>query len=163
MIYDRNILKNITHYYSYRPVSVNKYTNDLKIEGDAALYSIYNDVLIGDYPEGYSSGKLAHYLITNAYASFVSDLNNILPSTVQYNIYISNETKTMFWCSSFLDTGNSLTRIEPVTISHCIVAIDPAYLSSPSFGDGKSVLSSPSTFQDYDGSTYDVQLEMWYI
>lgn len=150
--------------YQLSPSSTvsNEYTNILKIQGDDALQSLYTDVVPGDYPSDFPSNKLVYYLITNDYDGFtLSNLNNLLPSTVIYNIYISNGTKTVFWCNSDGDNTTPLqTTIGPVTTSHIIIAIHPKYLTDVSeqlIGD-ESILNEK--FPGYDGSTYDIILEM---
>jgi len=149
--------------YQLSPSSAvsNEYTNILKIQGDDALQSLYTDVVPGDYPSDFPSNKLVYYLITDDYDGFtLSNLNNLLPSTVIYNIYISNGTKTVFWCNS---DGNSITPLQtigPVTTSHIIIAMHPKYLTDVSeelIGD-ESILTGK--FPGYDGSTYDIILEM---
>ena len=150
--------------YQLSPSSTvsNEYTNILKIQGDDALQSLYTDVVPGDYPSDFPSNKLVYYLITNDYNGFTRlNLNNLLPSTVMYNIYISNGTKTVFWCNSDGDNTTSLQTIGPVTTSHIIIAMHPDYLTDISIqliGE-ESILNGK--FSDYDGSTYDIILEMW--
>jgi len=168
------VLLSLVFIYQLSPSSIvsNKYTNNLKIIGDDALHSLYNDAPTGDFPAGYPSSKLIHYLITNAYGSMISDLNNMLPPTVMYNIYITNitnETINMFWCNSFGNPSEALENIGAVTISHCITSIDPNFLlpigdvmfRNSGSNDIYKYLNRPLE-EDMD-STYDVRLEMWYI
>jgi len=179
------IILSLVFLYHLSPSSVvsNTYSYDLKVAGDGALHSLYNDIIPIDRPAGYPSSKLEHYLITNAYASMISELNNLLPATVMYNIYISNGTKTVFWCNSFGNFSEPLSRIDPVTISHCIVAIDPAF-SEAANRSGMYDHVDPATarfnkdddgynswetsdltplFEGYSDTIFDVILEMWYI
>ncbi|MFH1101068.1 MAG: hypothetical protein V1726_03420, partial [Methanobacteriota archaeon] len=91
---------------------------------DNALYTLYNDGDFGYRPTGYTSSKLVHYLISNAYSDMISELDELLPSNVMYNIYVSNGTNKVFWCNSLGDWWNPLPKTDPVTISHCIVAMN---------------------------------------
>ena len=149
--------------YQLAPSSAvsNEYTNILKVQGDDALQSLYTDVVPGDYPSDFPSNKLVYYLITNDYDGFtLSNLNNLLPSTVMYNIYISNGTKTVFWCNSDGNSTAPLQTIGPVTTSHIIIAMHPKYLTDipiQLIGE-ESILNTE--FSEYDGSTYDIVLEM---
>jgi len=149
--------------YQLSPSSAvsNEYTNILKIQGDDALQSLYTDVVPGNYPSDFPANKLVYYLITNDYHNFTSDLNNLLPSTVMYNIYISNGTKIpVFWCNSDEDSATPLQPMGPVTTSHIIIAMHPEYLTDipiELIGE-ESILNGE--FSDYDGSTYDIILEM---
>ena len=145
--------------YQLSPSSAvsNEYTNILKIQGDDALQSLYTDVVPGDYPSDFPSNKLVYYLITNDYNGFtLSNLNNLLPSTVMYNIYINNGIKTVFWCNSDGNSTTPLQTIGPVTTSHIIIAIHPEYLTE--LTGEESILNEK--FPGYDGSTYDIILEM---
>jgi len=153
------VLLAIIFLYQLSPSSTisNEYTNILKVQGDDALQSLYTDVVPGDYPSDFPSNKLVYYLITNDYDGFtLSNLNNLLPSTVMYNIYISNGTKTVFWCNSDGNSTTPLKTIGPVTTSHIIIAIHPEYLTE--LTDEDSILNEK--FPGYDGSTYDIILEM---
>ena len=68
----------------------------------------------------------------------------------------------MFWCNSLGETGinDNLPTIDPVTVSHCIIAIDPSHLGGFSSGQSDDLFT---TFEETELSTYDVILEMWYI
>jgi len=184
VIFAITVLVSLIFLYQLSPSSTveNKYTNDLKLQGDNALRSLNNAPIdnSANYPLDFPSNKLVNYLITNNYSSFISDLNGMLPKTVDYNIYISNGTKTIFWCHSnyksqfFIPTEPTKT-IEPVSKSHCIIGIDPLYrnnathIFSHEVKQGKdyhdkSDLDNPlSAFGSYKGSSYDVILEMWSI
>ena len=120
------VILSLVFLYSLSPPSVitNTYTYDLKTLGDDALYSLSNDIPSVERPKGYYISKMAHYLLTNSYGSMVTDINNLLPPNVLYNLYVSNDTKTEFWCNSYGDYSQPLPPVEPVTISHCIVALD---------------------------------------
>jgi hypothetical protein len=132
------VVLSLVFLYQLSPSAVvsNTYTYDLKTLGDDALYSLYNDVIPMYRPQGYPSSKMVHYLLTNSYGNMVSDLNNLLPPNVMYNIYVSNYTKSEFWCNSFgqwdftpgdgdpFDDPAILTPIDPVTVSHCLVSMD---------------------------------------
>lgn len=151
--------------YQLSPTSTvsNTYTNDLKIKGDNALQSLYNNEVSEDgVPGDFPKGKLTYYLITNDYQSLVSsNLKNMLPPTTIFNIYISNGTTTVLWCNSSLGNSTPLKLIEPITISHYMVSIHPDFLTEFDTlykNDGKSALYN--TFATYEGSTYDVILEM---
>jgi len=189
------VILSLLFIYQLSPTSVvsDKYSNDLKIQGDTALYALYNDVVTaGGEESNYRFSKIVHYLITNAYGSFISDLNNLLPSTVMYNIYIEayidNETKHVFWGNSFGGYDDALSSIDPVTVSHCIVAIHPSlligfshfhYMTGKFTHDGLYPPPIPRPYNEdssdlyflfldsnddpFSGSEYEVILEMWHI
>ena len=144
--------------YQLSPSSteVYQYTSNLKIQGDDALRSLYTGLVDNfyEYSFDFPSNKLVYYLINDNYSLFISDLNDMLPLSIEYNIYISNGIKTVFWCNSYEDTSNILEKIEPVTTCHYIIGIAPEYLKtydSDLYDD----------FQNYDGSSYDLILELW--
>ena len=130
------VLSSLIFIYQMNPLSgiSNKYTNDLKIMGDSALQSLYNEVIISETRTGYLWGnyrvsEIEHVLIANAYGSFITDLNSMLPTSVMYNVYISDGTKTEFWSSSIGDFSDPLVPIDPVCISHCIVSMHHDFLT----------------------------------
>jgi len=155
--------------YQLSPSSTlsDQYTNELKTWGDDALYSIAQSLPpepFKSYPD-YPDSKLVHYLIANDYSGLTTDLNDIFPPTVLYNIWISNGTNSIFWCNSFSDNSTILPLVDPVTICHYYVSIDPNHLrfleESNIFVFGtQSELSVK--FKDYDDSSYDLLLELWY-
>jgi hypothetical protein len=150
-----------------------KHTNILKIQGDSALQNLYkepiSELTFSDFP----SNKIVYYIITNDYTNFTADLNKTIPTIVMYNIWISNETKTVFWCNSNGDYITPLITIEPIITSHYIIAIDPFYLNNTAGiftgkyyvgkNSDRSDLDHPDAFQGYEGSTFNVILEMWKI
>lgn len=163
------VLLSLFFVYQFSPsstVSSSTSSNELKIIGDHVLQSLSDNVLTGNYPPLYPSSTLVHYLITNNIGSMISDLNNMLPANVMYNIYINNGTKRVFWCNS-IGSSTALPSIEPVSVSHYIVAISSEHLTDyPDemyVGGSGSWLAEPTFFQGYDDSLYDVILEMWYI
>jgi hypothetical protein len=156
---------------------------DLKILGDDVLDTVYTETwhirsleepkIIAMYTTNNPSDKLTVSLITNNYSLWIDEtLNKILPANVLYNIYVSNGTNKIFLCSY---TGNPSDNAqhplgEDVFVSHKIIAIDPVHLTG--YGTGKynsgryySDKSDLYWFSDtsnpYNGSTYDVILEMW--
>jgi len=151
-------------------------TTDLKILGDDALTSLSIEPLNlkdrretrGDETNNPAS-KLAVAIIVNDYDAIIGTLNeDILPDYAfyQYNIYISNGTVTKFWCSYQGNTTAPADRIgdEQVAVSHYIISIDPKHLDN--FGDGIYEGGAGESdiwqyFQDYEGATYDVILELW--
>ena len=149
--------------YQISPSSVttSTYTDDIKVLGDTALYSIYNTPPNAvDYPNGFPPSRMVQYLLNASYGNFVSDLKNMLPATLMFNIYIT-DSRTItqrFWCNSYASSSEPLPTLDPVTISHCIVAIHPEFWEC--YGPGKPF---PEWNLNYMGSVYDVQLEMWYI
>lgn len=178
------ILLSLVFLFQLSPSSTvgEKYTNTLKIRGDDALRSLYTDPAnnTSGYPLDYPSNKLVYYPITNNYTNFTRDLNKTLPDTVMYNIWISNGIKTIFWCNSFAETTAPLQAIGSITTSHYFIAIDPTYRTNKTgifsgkyiqgrhSDDGydinpRSDLDHYSAFKGYEGSTYDVILEMWQI
>jgi len=148
--------------YQLSPTSVTSYTtSDLKVIGDNALYALYNDNPPEEnFTSGHSMGKLASYVLTGRYTNLVTDLNNLLPSTVIYNIYLSNTSKTIFWCNSNMGIA-PLQSVGSVSRSHCIIALDPDHWSRTSNLTGYPVYNT--YFSGCTESAYDLILEMWYI
>ena len=157
-------------------------SNELKQLGDNALDTIYAETqhIKQDVNAGYitnnPSSKLVVCIITNNYFELTKSLNNILPDSALYNVYISNGTKTVFWCTSRGDTDKPITMLDPVVISHHPISIDPEHLVSYSEdlyenGDNSVIaedfLGNPipgdSNNYEYKGATYEVMLEMSYI
>ena len=147
-------------------------SNELKRLGDDALDTIYAETMhikqnMGDeYITNNPSSKLVVCVITNNYTELTDSLNNSLPDTVLYNIYISNGIKTVFLCSRIgIPDDDPLTMLDPVAISHHPISIDTIHLegyeiycippNQPSFLKDK--------FNGYTGATYEVILEMSYI
>ena len=161
--------------YQLSPSSVKSdvFMEDLEVMGDEALYSIYTEALPEEvaetYPSGYPSSKLVHYLITNGYGGMISDLHNLLPSTVLYHIYVSNGDDTMFWCDSLGNTveENKIASIDPISVVFCMVPIDPIFID-PATNEVLRNAEEESAalcdvFSEYTGSLYEVQLKIWYI
>jgi hypothetical protein len=177
VIFAITVLISLVFLYQLSPSTSVKstYTDNLKIQGDAALRSLYTDLAKDSdgqrYPTNYPANKLIYYLITNRYAEMKDDLNAVLPSNIQYNIYVSNGSKNIFWCNSFgIDgSGNELTTLEDqqVVLCHYLVAIDPIYLHYPNTLsielDYQEITQSElyAPFTTYQGSTYDVILQLW--
>jgi len=149
-------------------------SDELKTLGDNALSIVYSETRhINDpggnlrYTTNNPTSKLAVCIITNDYGSLIDSLNNILDN-VPYNIYISNGTKTIFWCSSINDTVNSIPMMDPVALSHHPVSIDPEYLNGLNPNTYKDITVSRlyddfidvAPEEPYLGSTYEVILEL---
>jgi hypothetical protein len=158
-------------------------SNDLKTLGDDALDALYAETLHVNsstspgIETNTPSNKLAVCIITNRYYAVTDSINSSLPVTAQYNIYISNGTKTIFWCNSTGGTNEPLRMIDPVAISHHPVSIDPMHLvgfdaslydngygSVEEYSDiAEAFLGNPPydavIFSD-NSTTYDVILEM---
>jgi hypothetical protein len=168
VIFAITVLLALVFLYQMSPTSTvsNTYTNDLKIKGDDALRTLYNDQVTTDLPQSFPKSKLIYYLISDDYDSLItSNLQNMLPSNTMYNIYISNGTQTVFWCSSALDNQTALPLKEPITISHYVIAIHPQFMTNSVFKDMGIIDSDgceiPKLFNNnYNGSVYDVILEM---
>jgi len=170
VIFAITILVALVFLYQLAPTSTvsNTYTNDLKIKGDDAFQTLYNDEIIDPLPQYFPKSKLIFYLITDNYKGLIlSNLQNMLPPNTMYNIYISNGTKTVFWRNSALDNTTPLKLVEPIAVSHYTVAIHPDLLDTSKFQSiiGKTVaeLRTTENFDGYEGSIYDVILEMCYI
>lgn len=170
VIFTITILLALAFLFQLSPSSTltDEYTKELKVQGDDALRALYIEPFTADdLPSDYPSSKLVYYLITNDYNSMTSDLNDMLLN-IEYNIWVSNGTNTVFWCNSDGDYNTPLQGIRSVTTSHCLVAIDPLYRNNETgifsgkykHGD-KSVLDQ--AFPGYEGSTYNVILELWCI
>ena len=154
------ILLSIVFLYQLSPSSVisEEYTSDLKSIGDDALRNLYSNEIIEQHSIGYPSNKLVHYIIADDYGSFISDIQKLIPSTVLYNVYITNGDKSVFWCNSFGRNDSSidiLPAVDPVVIAHCIIPIDSNFITSSS--------SLYSTFEKNSNCIYEVRLHMWYI
>lgn len=169
--------------FQMSPTSIQSGTqssNELKLLGDDALDTIYAETLhikqnIGEgYTTNNPANKLAVCIITNNFTGLTDSLNDILPETVFYNIYISNGTKTVFLCSRTSNTSNPLSMLDPVALSHHPITIDPAHLWMftediylPGENWGRSNIWDDFVDLDlttpYEGATYEVILEMSYV
>jgi hypothetical protein len=166
-------------------------SNNLKMLGDNALDAIYAETqhikqnVGASYTTNNPSSKLVVSIIKNDYSKLTDSLNNILPDSVIYNIYISNGSKTVFWCTSTGDPNEPLTMLDPVAISHHQISIDPIHLAGEQVGFDGLVYENgeyskiaieflgdpeptPPYYPDpdsyeYQGATYEVILEMSFI
>ena len=157
-------------------------STELKSLGDNALEVIYSQTM-HIRPVSYvtdktinPTDKLTVCIIKNEYQEMVDSLNEILPDTVVYNIYISNGTKTIFWRSS-TNSANKITMIDPVSISYHPISIDPNFLyeddhgfSEPIYEDTVEATDRSDIWDDfidqavpYLGSSYIIILELSYI
>ena len=147
-------------------------TNDLQILADNALHSLYTEQgSVQSRGSEYSSrtetnnptSKLVVCIICNNYTELVNSLNDYLPINVFYNLYISNGTITKFICSSGNPITQKLPPIEPVVVSHFLIAIDPVHLTEFEgvYGGDESIIQE--AFENYKQSTYDVILELWSV
>ncbi len=159
------VVLSLVFLYQVSPHSViiDVHSTDLAAIGKNTLYTLHNDEITPLCP-GYPTRKLDHYLITNAYGDLTSDLRKIIPSTIMYNINITNGEDTMFWCNSFGDhaVADRLTPGTPLVVVHCPVSIPSAILDayqSDLYNDGNPI----GPFYGYDGNLYEVQLQLWYI
>jgi hypothetical protein len=166
VIFTITILVALIFLYQLSPTSTvsNVYKNDLKIKGDDALRSLYNDQVKADTPKNFPKNNLIFYLIADNYESLVLYLKSKFPSNTMFNIYISNGTKKAFWCSSTQNNETPLPVKEPVTISHYILSIHPYFLDVDNFPGiiDNNGCELTKKFPGYTGSTYDVILEMFY-
>ena len=172
VIFAITILLALVFLYQISPTSTvsSTYTNDLKIKGDDALRTLYNDEVTTYLPQGFPKSKLVYYLISDDYHGLIeSNLKNMLPRTTMFNIYISNGTRTVFWCNS---NSNNLTALpvteQPVAVSHCVIAIHPQMMTKIEFKElgiiDENGCEIPALFNnEYLGSLYDVVLEMFYV
>ena len=181
IVFTITIIVALIFLYQLSPTSTvsNVYKNDLKIKGDDALRTLYNDqVTAVDLPKNFPKNKLIFYLITDNNESLVLNLQSKLPSNTMFNIYISNGTEKIFWCSSTMYILSPLPVVEPVTISHYIVSIHPQFFNRSKFPsiidrDGCEIAKAFGAYanwqggnynikDDYKCSTYDVILELFY-
>lgn len=158
---------------------------NLKIIGDDVLDTTYAETwhirsmeqpTKAIYTTNNPSNKLVVSLITNNYSLLIDEtLNKILPANVLYNLYVSNGTNKTFLCSYTGDPTDGIQYPlgEDVFVSHKIIAIDPVHLTG--YGTGKYnsgryysdksdlywFSNTTITSNPYNGSTYDVILEMW--
>jgi len=190
IIFAITILVSLIFLYQLSPTSTesNVYTNDLKIKGDDALRNLYSEKVSDEYlgrkfdpatfPEGYPKNKLTYYLLSDDYDSLIlSDLKNTLPANVQYNIYVSNGLKKVFWCNSSLGSSTQIQLTEPVAVSHYMISIHPQFFNKSKFvniidDNGCEIAKAFDAYwhgndywikNNYETSTYDVIFEMCYI
>jgi hypothetical protein len=165
VIFTITILLALVFLYQLSPTSTvsNVYKNDLKIKGDDALRTLYSDQVSANVPKNFPKNKLVFYLITDNYESLTLQLKNMFPSNTLFNIYISNGTKKVFWCSSTQDNTTAMPVIEPVTISHYMISISPYFFDGSKFGKiiDANGCELAKKFAGYTGSTFDVILEMF--
>jgi len=153
---------------------------NVKVLGDDALTSLSIDWLdirseVKKRETNNPTSKLTVAIITNDYEEVIDTLNDeILPEYAPYfyNIFVSNGTVTKFWCSSTGNTADPIPRTgdEQVVVSHYIIAIDPIHMymfgdsvDDPIYKGGTGESDIWKYFQDYEGSTYDIILELWTI
>ena len=145
-----------------------RYTNNLKVWGDGSLLRMYNTGINDTLPYNYPNNMLSYFLINNSYDYFIDNFSKdprISHSAVMYNVYISNGTKTIFWCSSNGDIAKPLTSIGIVSRSHRIISIDPVLLNSSASSRWFSTnnpLYNSFVQEGYNESTYDILVELWY-
>jgi len=194
VIFSMLVVISLIFIYQLSPPSTvsNVYTEDLKIQGDLALQSLLDNDPVGGLPDNYPLSLLAHFLTINDYKSLVNNLKGLLGEDVMFNLFIaraekiedSSDTHKKFWCSSNYDDGdepdpsaNALETTGSVTISSCLVAIEPIFLGDNIVGpfnplqtqilEGRFYKVEPYSsdlldqFSGYTGTTYYILLEMW--
>jgi len=146
-----------------------RYSNNLKIWGDNALRSMDKGINASFViPQNYPNNTLCFYLITNSYIDFIDTFgkdSRLSNSSVMYNVYISNGTKTIFWCSSIGSNTTPLLPVGTVCMSHKIVSIDPSFFnqSTPTqLFSANNPIDQAFVQQGYNKSSYDVIIELWY-
>jgi len=107
-------------------------SSQLKVFGDDALRSL--DQYNSDGKSIYHNSLLVEYIVTNDTDSFTSFLNQTLPETALYNVYVYSSLthKTDLWYPS-----------EPIPSVGCVVKSSRVFV--------------------YEGFVYEVQLEVWYL
>jgi hypothetical protein len=166
VIFAATMLLALIFIYQLSPSAIlsDKYVNNLKIDGDNALTTIYLTPP-SVTAQGYPTSKLVHYIIINDYIGLSTDLRSRLTPTVLFNIYVSDGIQTKFWCNGFGDPTRQLQSSNPVTICHYIIAIHPRQFTD--FPESLYVNGNTGVLTDYFPSynqtmLYDVLLEMWY-
>ena len=129
-------------------------SDQLKILGDDALRSIDKRSPGGGLGQIglYSTSSLTKYIATNDVDSLTAYLDALLPNNVNYNISISNGTKTINWYNGE-EAGN--VKVGDISVAHCIILINKEAI------DGTEYVNK-QIIEDYDGYIYEVILEMWY-
>jgi hypothetical protein len=152
VVFSISIIISLAFLFQISPSSAltDQYTKELKIQGDDALMTLYfQNYESNPSPTNYPTSKLINYIINEDYSGLTSDLNEVLLNT-EYNIRISNKTKTIFWCNS---NGkiDELENRRAISASHCIVAIDPYFFNAGSRLENEFPHSN----------TFKVILEVW--
>ena len=154
-------------------------SNELKTMGDNALDVISSQTLhiksVSEdvYETNNPSSKLPVCIITNNYEELTDSINASLSDTILYNVYISNGSKTSFWCSKTGSKNDKITMVDPTAIAHYPISVDQIHLngySSSIYGLGNSESDIYDDFVNvnppnpsYHGSSYEVILEMCYL
>jgi len=124
--------------------------SDLKTKGDDSLRFL-NGLKVHGAEEGYPDDALSYYLAKNNFKPLKENLSLFLPDTIEYNVYISNGKEEVFWFSS---GSGKLGPMGPTARSYRYVSVDIDLIKSSWHGE---------IIPGYQGSTYQVVLELWYI
>ncbi len=155
----------------------NVYTDTQKIDTDNALYTMSENYSINTNYENYGLNELSHYILTNDYENLINRFDSLLNIYSEYNIWIHNSTKSMFWCNSSTNNYDTLsTNPQPLATSKSLV-ISTHFVAIPSvFRDNENELLTgfyedgryynnkcdlSKVFDEYDGSVYSVVVELW--
>jgi hypothetical protein len=143
------------------PVVEDRYSNNLKILGDDVLRTLSKKT-VSSKPMDYPQDVLSDYLIQDDFDNFTSNLNVFFGDSVFYNIYVSNGTKTIFWCSSTGDE-TKLDSFGDISVSHRLISINPHFINTTNPWTNSCKLYNNFVYEGYNGSTYNIILKMWYI
>jgi len=139
-----------------------KHAYDLEILGNSALQTIYNQHIPHPDLPANTLSKMEYYLLTSASADLITDLKNILPSNVLFNIYIGNHHTLQFWVSSQATFQESLPTSQDVSRVHCLVNADRSSYTDWPYTD-MEILSDVLFNKIEDTAISRVSLELWYI
>lgn len=181
VVFAITVIISLIFLYQLSPTSTQnvQQTSDLKIRGDLALQSLYNQELSDNdlpdnFPGEFPKNKLVYYLLTDGYTTLAGELSSMLPSTAKFNVFISNGTNKTWITSNFPGSNTPVTLVDPISVSHYFISIHPQFFNGSKFDiidDGCEIAKQFGVYNDpssgdysikegYAISTYDIILEM---
>ncbi len=147
----------ITSLSPVKKSTVDSYSNQLKIIADdsiRSLDSLKTSNRISEELSGVLFGsRLVEYISLNDTTNATEYFDKSLPDNVEYNIYISNNEKTILWYGGEAGIG----KLGDVSRSEYLLVIP--YVFNESFGGYKN----ESIIPGYNGVDYIFILEVWEI
>ncbi len=141
------------------PATIPVETEQLNIQAENAL-EILNTQTIStlehsyyNYPEGYMPSRLAHLLYINDTAGLTTQLNSLLPSNTDYQIYLANQSSITLLTKKTQDTPM------PPEIKTSSTLLLPIHHQIAMQQNTDSAQMGINSIQN----TYDFILEVWYI
>ena len=141
------------------PATIPVETDQLSIQAENALEILNTQTISSlehsyyNYPEGYTPSKLAHLLYINDTAGLTTQLNSLLPSNTDYQIYLANQSSITLLTKKTQDTPMPL---EIKTSCSLLFALHHQIALQQNTNSAQMGIDSSQ-------NTYDLILEVWYI